>query len=84
MLQNFNKIWSEVSSSVKNVYDDKPVNNEKCLRAKIKSYKIKIDTSFHDNWIPKEVISIFCLSAILIDSVLKNYYKNNYPQVSLE
>ena len=59
MLQNFNKIWSEVSSSIKNVYDDKPVNNEKCLRAKIKSYKIKIDTNFPDNRIPTEVISIF-------------------------
>ena len=81
MLKNFNKIWSEVSGSIKIVDVDKPVYNEKFLRAKIKPYEIKIDTNFHVNRIPREGHQYICLSAILIDSVLKNYCKNNYPQV---
>ena len=57
--------------------------NEKCLKAKIKSFNGKISTNFHNNKIPKEGSQFISLSVILIDSVIRTG-KNYYPQVFLE
>ena len=61
----------------------KPVYNEKCLKAKIKSFNGKINTDFRNNKIPKEGSQFISLSVILIDSVIRTG-KNYYPQVFLE
>ena len=67
----------------KEKFHTKPVYNEKNLKTKIKSYNGKINTSFHNNKIPKEGSQLICLSVILIDSFLR-LGKNYYPQVFLE
>ena len=57
--------------------------NEKYVKTKIKSYKWKINTNFHNDKILKEDSHCVCLSVILIDSVLK-MSKNYYPQAFVE
>ena len=47
------------------------------MKAKIKSYNGKINTSFHNNKLLKEGSQCICLSILLIDSVYrknKDYY----------
>ena len=56
---------------------------KKYIKTKIKSYKEKINTNFHNNEISKEGSEFICESVILLDSVYKKD-KNYYPQVFLE
>ena len=57
--------------------------SEKYLKIKIKSYDRKINTSFHDNSVPKESSHRVGLSVTLIDSIFK-MAKNHYLQASLK
>ena len=72
-----------MKNGIKEEFDNKPLYNEKCLKAKIKSYNGKINTNFPINKIPREGSQFICLSVILIDSVFRTG-KNYYPQVFLE
>ena len=47
------------------------LNNDKYIKAKIKSYGGKINTNFQDKRIPKENASYKCLSLIMLDSVIR-------------
>ena len=58
LLEKYNEIW-EVKISIKKEFDNKPVYNEKYLKAKIKSYNGKINTNFHNNKIPGEDSNLF-------------------------
>ena len=69
--EEYNEIWEKVKNSIKSQFDSEPVCNKKYLRAKIKSYYRKINTSFHINKIPKEGSQFFCLSVMLINSVFR-------------
>ena len=76
LFEKYNEIWEKVKN-IKKEFNSEPVYNEKYLKAKIKSYNGKINTSFHNNNIPKEVSQYICLSVILINSVYgtgKSYY----------
>ena len=53
LLEKYNEIWEKVKISIKKEFDNKPVYNEKYLKAKIKSYNGKINTYFHNNKIPR-------------------------------
>ena len=55
LFEKYNETWEKVKISIKEVFDSEPVYNEKYLNTKIKSYNGKINTSFHNNKIPKEV-----------------------------
>ena len=57
--------------------------SEKYLKIKIKSYDSKINTSFHDNNVPKKGSHCVGLSKTIIDFIFK-MGKNHYLQVSLE
>ena len=83
LLEKYNEIWEKTKISIKKEFDSEPVYNEKCLKAKMKSYNRKINTNFHNNEIPKEGSQYICLSVILIDSVFRTG-ENYYPQVFLE
>ena len=50
----------------------KPLESEKYLRTKLKSYRSKVGTIFHNGKVPKESSHCICLSMILSDSVLRN------------
>ena len=72
-----------MKNGIKEEFDNKPLYNEKCLKAKIKSYNGKINTNFPINKIPREGSQFICLSVILIDSVFRAG-TNFYPQGFLE
>ena len=70
------KFGTKVSNIIEKEFDSEPVSNEKHLR-------LKINTNFHKNKIPKEGSQCICLSVILIDSFYTKD-KDYYPQVFLE
>lgn len=60
--------------------------SEKYLKIKIKSYDRKINTSFHDNSVPKESSHRVGLSVTLIDSIFKmakNHYKHLWKTLNM-
>ena len=79
LLEKYNKIQEKYKSIINKQFDCKPVYNEKCLKAKIKSYNRKINTNFHNNKMSKEGYQFICLSVILINSVFRTG-KSYYPQ----
>ena len=85
LLAKYNDIWENLKSIMKKEFDSEPVNNEKYLTPKIKSYNGKINTNFHNNKIPTEGFQCFCLSNILIDSDFtagKHYYPQEFVEES--
>ena len=76
LLEKYNNIWEKVKNDIKKEFDSEPVYNKKYLKAKIKSYNGKDNTSFNNNKISKEGSQFISSSVILIDSVFrtgKNY-----------
>ena len=71
LLETYNEIWEKLKNVIKKEFDCEPVYNEKYLKAKIKSYNGKINTSFCNNKIPKEGSQFICLSVILSIRVLE-------------
>ena len=53
LLEIYNEIWEKVKNSLKKEFDSKPVY-KKYLKAKMKSYNWRINTSFYNNKMPKE------------------------------
>ena len=78
LLEKYNEIWNKVSNTIKERLDSEPVQNEKYLKTKIKSYEKKKSTRiFMAMKYQKEVPQCICILVILIDSVFrigKNYY----------
>ena len=66
-------------------FDSEPVygDNDKYIKAKIKSYGDKVNTNFQVKKIPIENESYMCLSLIMLDSVIR-VSKKYYPQTLLE
>ena len=77
------EIWNKVSKIIIKGFDSELVYNNKYLKTKIKSYGGKVNTTFHDDKVPKERSQYICLSVILIDAVF-GIGKNYYSQVFLE
>ena len=65
--------------------DSEPVygDNDKYIKAKIKSYRNKVNAYFQGKKIPKENASYKCLSLMTLDSVIR-VSKKYYPQILLE
>ena len=63
------EIWGKVKISIKKEFGSEPVYNEKYMEAEIKPYNGKINTTLHNNKIPKEGSRFICSSVISIDSV---------------
>ena len=55
-LKEYNKILDEIGNSIKIGSYSEPVYIEKYLKTKRKSYRCKINTTFHDNGMPKKVL----------------------------
>ena len=82
-LKNYKKILEKVSSLVNIKFDCEPVygDNDKYIKAKIKSYEGKINTSFQGKKIPKENTSYKRFSLIMLDSVIKVSSPNIFIRV---
>ena len=85
LLKKYIKIWEKVSILRNMEFDSEPVygDNDKYIKAKIKSYGDKVNTSFQGKKIPKENASHKCLSLVMLDSVIR-VSKKYYPQTLLE
>ena len=83
LLEKCNEIWENVSKIIKKGFDSEYLYNQKYLKTKIKSYKVKIKTNFRSDKIPKEGWHSIHISVIFIDSVYRTD-KNCYPQAFLE
>ena len=80
--KTYNKIWSELNVTIgKNIYKDQ-VFEKKYMKTKIKSYNNTITEDFNGK-APTDGIKWICLSAIVINSVVK-LGKNYYSQTFLE
>ena len=66
-------------------FDSEPVcgDNDKYIKAKIKSYGNNVNTNFQGKKKPKENASCKCLSLIMLDFVIR-VSKKYYPQTLLE
>ena len=54
LFEKYSKTWEKVKNSLKKDFDSEPVYNKKYLKAKIKSYKGKLNTVFYNNKITNE------------------------------
>ena len=66
-------------------FESKPIYGEddKYIKAKIKSYKGRLTTNFQDKKTSKENSSYKCLSIITLESIIK-INKKYYPQILLD
>ena len=85
MLKKYTNKCGKISSLMIKEFDSEPVygDSDQYVKAKIKSYTDKINTSFQRKKISKENTSCTFLSLIIVDSVF-NVGKKYYPQTLLE
>ena len=74
LLKRFNDIWNKVSISMKKGFDSEPMYHKKCLKTKIKSYDMRLQT-FMIKFFSKICSNYTFLAVILIDFVLKQRRK---------
>ena len=85
LLKKYTKTWGRVNILMNIEFDGEPVydDNDKYMKAKIKSYRDKENTNFQGKKIPKENASYKCLSLIILRSVIR-VSKKYYPQTLSE
>ena len=86
LLKNYNKIWKKIERLMSIDFNSKITygdDDDKCRKAKIKTYADIIITNFHNKKMPKEKVPCKCLSIIMLDSVIESDEKY-YPQTFLE
>ena len=80
MEKNFFERLMSVNFNCKTTYGD---DDDKYIKAKIKTYADIITTNFHNKKMPKGKVLCKCLSIIMLDSVIESD-KEYYPQTFLE
>ena len=85
LLNKYNKIWEKVEELLNVKFESKPIYGEddKYIKAKIKSYKDKVNTNFQGKKTLKENSSYKCLSIITLESIIK-VNKKYHPQILLD
>ena len=85
LLRKYTKTWETIEGLMKINFEGKPVygDDDKSIKAKIKTYKGNIITNFSNKKMSKEQAPCKCLLIIMIDSVIKAN-KKYYPQTLLE
>ena len=69
------KLGIKLPSLFKKGFDSESEFFDKYFETKIKYYDRKINTTFHDDKLPKEGSQCICLSVILIDSLFRTGIK---------
>ena len=85
LINKYNKYGKKVEESLNVKFESKPIYGEddKYIKAKIKSYKDKVNTNFQGKKTPKENSSYKCLSIITLESIIK-VNKKYHPQILLD
>ena len=87
-LERYTKIWEKISDLIDKKFDSDPVDNNKYINTKIRSYNNYIITNFHDtdnknNKLPEKNKAYMCMSLISLESIIK-INKKYYPQILLQ
>ena len=82
VILKFNKIWKKIKKLLSVEFDSQPLYDEKYIKTRLKTFKVKAITKFTDNEILKENTYYSCIDAIWVNSVIK-LEKENYSQVNL-
>ena len=85
LLNKYNKTWEKVEELLNVKFERRPIYGEddKYIKAKIKSYQDKVNTNFQGKKTPKENSSYKCLSIITLESIIK-VNKKYHPQILLD
>ena len=85
LLRKYTKTWETIEGLMKINFEGKSVygDDDKYIKAKIKTYTGSIITNFSNKKMSKEKAPCKCLLIIMIDSVIKAN-KKYYPQTLLE
>ena len=85
LLNKYNKIWEKVEELLNVKFESKPIYGEddKYIKAKIKSCQDKVNTNLQGKKTPKENSSYKCLSIITLQSIIK-VNKKYHPQILLD
>ena len=90
LLKSYSKVWKKIEELMKINFNTETTygeDDDKYVKAKIKTYKDSIIRNFYNKngskKIPEEKIPHKCLSVIILDSVIYAYEKY-YPQTFLE
>ena len=85
LLKKYTKIWEKIINLLDVKFDSEPVygDNDKHIKAKIKIYRVKLNTNFQSNKVPNGNSSCKCFSLIMLDSIIKAS-KKYYLQTLLE
>ena len=83
VLEKYDEIWDVIKNKLSIKFHNKPVYDQKYLKAKVREFDGVIKTNFLGNDTPKENMHYTCIACITIDSVMK-MDKKDYPQVYLE
>ena len=49
LTEKYNEIWNKIAKVIKQGLDSQLVYNNKYIKAKLKSYEVKINTNFNDD-----------------------------------
>ena len=73
LLNKYNKICEKVEELLNVKFERKPIygENDKYIKAKIKSYEDKVNTNFQGKKTPEENSSYKCLSIMTLESIIK-------------
>ena len=85
MLKKYNQIWKKVKKLLNVTLDNEPFygDNDKYIKAKIKTYGGSVITKFQGKQMPQEKAPCKSSSIIMLDSVVKAK-KKSYYQTFLE
>ena len=85
LLNKYNKMCKKVEELLNVKFESQPIYGEddKYIKAKIKSYKDKVNTNFQGKKTSKENSSYKCLSIITLESIVK-VNKKYHLQISLD
>ena len=72
LLKNYNTIWEKAEKLTRIDFESKPVygNDDKYIKAKIKTYMDNMITNFDNKKLTKEKSPCKCLSIIMLESVI--------------
>ena len=77
------KIWDVIKNKLGITIQNRPIYDQKYLKAKVREFDGIIKTNFLGNDTPQENMHYTCIACITIDSVMR-MDKKNHPQVYLE
>ena len=71
LLVKYNDIWNKIKEIKDIKFYSSTFYDEKYIKAKVKEFIGVVNTTFSDDWVPKEGVHYNFIACISIDSVMK-------------